>query len=185
MLPAALAGYRPADLDELCAAGEVVWVGAGALGPTDGRARAVVLCFRDRLRLLAPGPRAATPGPTGRSTRRIREHLRPRGRLVLARARRGDAAAPTTSAVLAALWDLVWAGEVTNDTLGARCARCSRGKTRGHAEGPAAALGRLTRLGPPAGAGRWSLVAPLLEPAPTPTEPPTPAPCSCSTATAW
>ena len=30
--------------------------------------------------------------------------------------------------------------------------------------------GRLARLGPPAGAGRWSLVAPLLEPAPSPTE---------------
>ena len=30
--------------------------------------------------------------------------------------------------------------------------------------------GRLTRLGPPAGAGRWSLVAPLLVPAPTATE---------------
>ena len=30
--------------------------------------------------------------------------------------------------------------------------------------------GRLTRLGPPAGAGRWSLVVPLLEPAPSPTE---------------
>jgi ATP-dependent Lhr-like helicase len=29
---------------------------------------------------------------------------------------------------------------------------------------------RLNRVGPPAGAGRWSLVAPLLTPAPTPTE---------------
>ncbi len=31
-------------------------------------------------------------------------------------------------------------------------------------------LGRLTRIGPPAGAGRWSLVAPLLEPVPSATE---------------
>jgi ATP-dependent Lhr-like helicase len=32
------------------------------------------------------------------------------------------------------------------------------------------ALGSVNRLGPPAAAGRWSLVAPLLEPRPTPTE---------------
>src|SRR5690606_18142643 len=31
-------------------------------------------------------------------------------------------------------------------------------------------LRRAAVLGPPAGAGRWSLVAPLLEPAPSPTE---------------
>jgi ATP-dependent Lhr-like helicase len=30
--------------------------------------------------------------------------------------------------------------------------------------------GRLTRIGPPAGQGRWSLVEPLLHPVPTPTE---------------
>jgi ATP-dependent Lhr-like helicase len=71
--------------------------------------------------------------------------------------------------VLGALWDLVWAGEVTNDTLaplrsaigGAARRRSTRGRPR---------PGRLTRLGPPAGAGRWSLVAPLLEPSPTATE---------------
>jgi ATP-dependent Lhr-like helicase len=71
--------------------------------------------------------------------------------------------------VLGALWDLVWAGEVTNDTLaplraslgGAARRRSSRGRPR---------PGRLTRLGPPAGAGRWSLVAPLLEPSPPPTQ---------------
>jgi len=71
-------------------------------------------------------------------------------------------------AVLAALWDLVWAGEVTNDglaplraMLGARPRAAPKGRPR---------PGRVTRVGPPAGAGRWSLVAPLLEPAPSPTE---------------
>jgi ATP-dependent Lhr-like helicase len=70
--------------------------------------------------------------------------------------------------VLTALWDLVWAGEVTNDTFGPlRVARriTKRGATRGRPQ-----PGRLARLGPPAGAGRWSLVVPLLEPAPAPTE---------------
>jgi ATP-dependent Lhr-like helicase len=32
------------------------------------------------------------------------------------------------------------------------------------------AVGRLSRLGPPSAAGRWSLVAPLLDPRPSPTE---------------
>jgi ATP-dependent Lhr-like helicase len=71
--------------------------------------------------------------------------------------------------VLTALWDLVWAGEVTNDTFGPlrvpRRAGARRPSSRGRPH-----PGRLTRLGPPAGAGRWSLVAPLLEPEPSPTE---------------
>ena len=46
MLPARVEGYRPAMLDELCAAGELVWTGAGALGADDGRVR---LFFRDHL----------------------------------------------------------------------------------------------------------------------------------------
>jgi ATP-dependent Lhr-like helicase len=81
----------------------------------------------------------------------------------------------TDTEVLIALWDLVWAGEVTNDSLaplraviggaaakpGARASSRPRGRPR---------PGRLVRIGPPAGAGRWSLVAPLREPAPTATE---------------
>jgi ATP-dependent Lhr-like helicase len=78
--------------------------------------------------------------------------------------------------VLEALWDLVWAGLVTNDSLaplralaertsaqrgGSGGARSGRGRPR---------LGRLARIGPPAGAGRWSLVGPLVSPAPSPTE---------------
>jgi ATP-dependent Lhr-like helicase len=57
--------------------------------------------------------------------------------------------------VLDALWDLVWAGEVTNDTFAPlralrwkRPARTSRSPR----------VGRLTSLGPPEAAGRWSLV---------------------------
>ncbi|MEZ5166399.1 MAG: hypothetical protein R2695_07870 [Acidimicrobiales bacterium] len=74
-------------------------------------------------------------------------------------------------AVLAALWDLVWAGEVTNDTL-APLRALGAGARRGSSAsprrgGPAPAL---SRIGPPAGSGRWSLVDPLRRPLPTPTE---------------
>jgi len=62
----------------------------------------------------------------------------------------------------------VWAGEVTNDTFGPlRVPRraSARRSTRARPN-----PGRLARLGPPSGAGRWSLVAPLLLPAPSTTE---------------
>jgi ATP-dependent Lhr-like helicase len=72
-------------------------------------------------------------------------------------------------AVLAALWDLVWAGEVTNDTLAPLRALLSR-RPRAPSRSGRPRLGRLTRLGPPTGAGRWSLVAPMLDPRPSPTE---------------
>ena len=59
--------------------------------------------------------------------------------------------------VLDALWDLVWAGEVTNDTFAplAGAALEAVGE-RGSPDRRAA--GRLTALGPPEAAGRWSLV---------------------------
>ena len=58
-----------------------------------------------------------------------------------------------------------------------RCTPCwpggitaaSAGRTSPHEPRPRAP-GHLSRLGPPASAGRWSLVAPLLLPTPTPTE---------------
>src|SRR5262249_45451633 len=53
ILPARIADYHPRMLDELGAAGELAWVGAGALGARDGR---VILLRRDRARALAPDP---------------------------------------------------------------------------------------------------------------------------------
>ena len=53
VLPARVLGYRSGDLDELCTSGDLVWVGAGGLGASDGRVR---LAFRDQLPLLGlPG----------------------------------------------------------------------------------------------------------------------------------
>lgn len=170
VLPARLAGYRSAELDELCAAGEVVWVGAGAVGARDGRLR---LAFRDQAALLVPpGDGEAPDDPTHLA---LREHLADRGasfwpELVGAVAAAGLPYDDTT--VLTALWDLVWAGEVTNDTLAPVRAMLASGSARGGRRSggrrPAGRPrpGRLARLGPPAGAGRWSLVAPLLEPRP-------------------
>ncbi len=164
VLPARVDGYRPGMLDELCAAGELVWVGAGALGADDGRVR---LYFRDRVRMLAPRPGTETEAH-GEIHDAIRERLAGAGAsfwpdLVTA------AGTADEAVLLTALWDLVWNGEVTNDTFGPlrvpRRASARRSRSRRRPQ-----PGRLARLGPPAGAGRWSLVVPLLEPDPTPTE---------------
>src|SRR5204863_366427 len=53
ILPARVADYTPAYLDELCAAGEVVWAGAGTIGGDDGW---VALAFADTAPLLLPAP---------------------------------------------------------------------------------------------------------------------------------
>ncbi|MEI7548194.1 MAG: DEAD/DEAH box helicase, partial [Actinomycetota bacterium] len=177
ILPARLRSYRATDLDELCASGELVWVGAGALGANDGRVR---LCFADQLPLLAAGWEPFE-SPDGLLHHSIRTYLRQHGASFWngLRGVAGDptgstgTAAATDTEMLTALWDLVWAGEVTNDSLaplrallhskgskGARPATPTKGRPR---------PGRLTRIGPPLGAGRWSLVASLLQPAPTPT----------------
>ncbi|MEX2101288.1 MAG: DEAD/DEAH box helicase, partial [Actinomycetota bacterium] len=163
VLPARVRSYRPADLDALAASGELVWTGAGPLGATDGR---VALWFRDRLPLLAP-PAADGP-PEGPLHDAIRARLAERGAsfwndLVEA------AGTADERVVLTALWDLVWAGEVTNDTLAPLRAVLST-RTRGHARGGRPRPGRLRTTGPPAGAGRWSLVAPLLTISRTQTE---------------
>jgi ATP-dependent Lhr-like helicase len=69
--------------------------------------------------------------------------------------------------MLDALWDLVWAGEVTNDTFAPlRALRWKRPSGSG-AGARRGRPGRLTALGPPEAAGRWSLVEPVDEVAPT------------------
>ena len=157
-------GYRPADLDALCASGDVVWMGAGGIGADDGR---IALGFRETLRLVAP-PLPETP-PAGPVHDAIRDHLRERGasfwpELLAA------AGVPDERIVLAALWDLVWAGEVTNDTIAPMRAFLIRRPTSAARSGAKPRPGALRRAGPPSAAGRWSLVHALLEPEPSPTE---------------
>jgi ATP-dependent Lhr-like helicase len=161
VLPGRVPGFRPADLDAMVASGELVWVGAGALGADDGR---VVVAFRDRLPLLAPP--APDERPDGPVHDAIRQRLAERGAsfwpdLVAA------AGTADERVVLTALWDLVWAGEATNDTLAPLRAFLARRPRRASTR---PRPGAVRRMGPPSGQGRWSLVEPLLGPAPSPTE---------------
>src|SRR5438105_3127748 len=111
VFPARVRGYQPRMLDELCAGGEIVWLGRGSLGADDGR---VALVRRERLILLAP----TTPEdpPHEPIHQRIRDHLRGRGASFFREIFRA-VGGPADAAVLEALWDLVWSGELTNDTL--------------------------------------------------------------------
>ncbi|MEX1171735.1 MAG: DEAD/DEAH box helicase, partial [Chloroflexota bacterium] len=159
VLPARIPGYQPRLLDELGALGEVGWVGRGSLGRDDGR----IALFRPGREALRP---AASPGdpdrPAGERHERIREHLARRG----ASFYRDIAAAAGGGSdrdILDALWDLVWAGDVTNDTFAPlRALRWKRPSGRRNGVGRPRP-GRLTALGPPEAAGRWSLVEPVLD----------------------
>ncbi len=152
--------YRAADLDQLCTSGEVVWIGAGALGANDGRVR---LFFADQLAQLASTLEPAEP-PSGAVHDQLRACLGGQGASFWGQLRSAVSDA-TDNELLTALWDLVWAGEVTNDSLAplrAYVSGASRRSAKAAATRGRPRPGRLTRLGPPAGAGRWSLVAPLL-----------------------
>ena len=155
VLPARIPGYQPRLLDELGALGEVAWVGRGSLGRDDGR----IVLVRPGREILRPigRPTASSRRPS-RATSRIREHLAARGASFyreLFTAARGT----SDREVLDALWDLVWAGEVTNDTFAPlRALRWKRTGGTGARRG-GGRPGRLTALGPPEAAGRWSLVA--------------------------
>ena len=81
VLPPRLGGYSPAWLDTLCAAGEIVWLGAGALARTSGR---VALYFREDIALLAApvgGGSAGVGGSASSSAHAQPEHLALRERL--------------------------------------------------------------------------------------------------------
>jgi ATP-dependent Lhr-like helicase len=148
VLPARIPGYQPRLLDELGALGEVAWVGRGSLGRDDGR---VVLYRpgRENLRDLAANEVEPPPGDLHE---RLRERLRGRGASFYREL--ASAAGPAAERVaLDALWDLVWAGEVTNDTFAPLRALRWRRPSGERRPRP----GRLA-LGPPEAAGRWSLV---------------------------
>jgi ATP-dependent Lhr-like helicase len=102
VLPRRVPDYRPEQLDALCASGEVVWVGAGL--------DRVAIYFREDAPALGPPP--AADRPEREAHERLRAAL---GRSALFWY---DLLADTgleAEEALPALWDLVWAGEITND----------------------------------------------------------------------
>ncbi|HTW12998.1 MAG TPA: DEAD/DEAH box helicase, partial [Solirubrobacteraceae bacterium] len=112
VLPRRIGAYSPTWLDQLCAAGELVWLGAGALGKNSGR---VALYFREDVALLAGGSGAGAV-PQGPVHTAIREQLA-RGAAFFTDLLVGAGAEISAQELQDALWDLVWAGEATNDAV--------------------------------------------------------------------
>ena len=169
VLPSRVSDYTPAMLDELTAAGEVVWAGAGALPGKDGW---ISLYLADAAPLLLPPPLPleltalhqavldTLSGGYGLFFRQIADQVR------------ATTHPEATDPQLAdALWDLAWSGRLTNDTLAPLRALLGSGRTAGSTAHrarravPRGRYGALTaaartgsRNGPPTVAGRWSLL---------------------------
>ncbi|GIG38500.1 Lhr family helicase [Cellulomonas phragmiteti] len=193
VLPARVPDYVPAMLDELTSAGEVLWAGHAPLAGHDGLVSLHPAAVADLT--LAPVPDLEEPEApaTTRTHRAVLTALEGGGAWFLGALvdRVGavwldEDAPPDAPAVLAALWDLVWAGRVTNDGLGPLRAWLAGGPTahrtraapaRGRPMRPRLGLRAGGRLGlPPTprdgtsprstgsgtgpGAGRWSLLPP-------------------------
>jgi ATP-dependent Lhr-like helicase len=159
VLPRRLGAYSPAWLDELSTGGELVWVGAGALGST-GR---VAIYFREDVRVAGPPPaNAKLETPEGETHDAIRERLEAGACFWLDLASELDQSAEE---IHASLWDLAWAGEVTNDAfapLRARRLSAVPSQARGGRRFSARRGGASRTV-----QGRWSLTAPLFADAPS------------------
>jgi ATP-dependent Lhr-like helicase len=123
VLPGRVPGYSPALLDELTAAGEIVWSGAGGLPGGDGW---LVIAPADAAPLLFGEPAEITMTPVHDAVLAALDgggalFFRALGDRVAAELRGGGATAAalglTDQTLAAAIWDLVWAGRLTNDTL--------------------------------------------------------------------
>ncbi|WP_148615084.1 ATP-dependent helicase [Nocardioides rubriscoriae] len=157
VLAARVRDYEPSYLDELTTSGEVVWAGHGALPGNDGW---VSLHLADQAHLTLPPPAAFEAGELQEA---VLASLDGGGawffhQLAQQVRTRLDKASLTDAAVSAALWELVWAGRVGNDTLVPLRALIGGGRTTHRTRRPPPRPGRVARTGPPETAGRWSVL---------------------------
>jgi ATP-dependent helicase Lhr and Lhr-like helicase len=159
VLPRRTGAYSSTWMDQLCASGEVVWLGAGALGRHSGR---VALYFREDLPVLGPPPSRVASPPESEAHDLVRERLAG-GACFFTDLLSDVDLAPED--LQEALWDLAWAGQVTNDAFAPlRAPRLTLARAQRERRGQRA--GRFSarrRLGAAAQVqGRWSLTEPLL-----------------------
>ena len=164
ILPARIANYRPADLDTLIAAGEVTWAGFEPIGERDGR---VGLYLAEKLPLLWPVTNTQQAGAvieSGSNTRdreeKVIEYLRTHGASFFQNVHDGTGGG-FQNETIEALWNLVWRGAITNDSMQALRAYTNRDaastrKPARRVHNQQAAF-RSRRTTPPTAQGRWVL----------------------------
>ncbi|HSY34377.1 MAG TPA: crosslink repair DNA glycosylase YcaQ family protein [Acidobacteriaceae bacterium] len=158
ILPARMADYKPADLDTLIAAGEVVWVGLEPLGERDGR---VGLYLAEKLPLLWPIKPADSEHPLSERELTIVDYLQRNGASFF-QPLHDSTGGGYPGETLEAMWSLVWRGLLTNDALHALRAYCEKPAGTGRNGRPARRVHnqssfRSRRTTPPTAQGRWSL----------------------------
>jgi ATP-dependent Lhr-like helicase len=156
ILAARVRDYSPDLLDTLLGAGEVTWIGVEPLGERDGR---IALYLTDHLtKLLPPEALGGTrsEGLTGREAQ-IVAYLHRHGASFFAQIHEA-AGGGFPQETVDAIWDLVWKGLLTNDTLHAlRAYSAPPERSRRQAKG---ITFRSRRLVPSSAEGRWTVVAP-------------------------
>jgi ATP-dependent Lhr-like helicase len=187
VLPSRVAAYSPALLDELTTSGEVIWRGHSSLPGDDGWV-SLHLAETAHLTLAAPSPDLdlaerhhevldALGGGGAFFFRTLADVIAGHGDTAPAKGTAGM----NDEELTRVLWDLVWAGHVSNDTLAPLRALLMGGRTAhklrhtaprsARYSGKAGSLGALSgrrlspgrsplpsRAGPSTAPGRWSLL---------------------------
>ena len=161
VLPSRVREYSPTMLDELTATGEVIWSGNGSLSGSDGWIS---------LHLAESAP-VTLAEPTGDETSALQREILASlagGGAYFFRQLSNAVGSTDDKELTTALWDLVWAGLVTNDTfsplrsyLGGK-ATVRRAAPRSRSYRGRARPSLPSQAGPPTVSGRWSLL-PLAE----------------------
>lgn len=175
ILPARVSTYQPQDLDALLASGEVVWVGRERIGDRDGR---ISLYLAQSLPWLVNPNRGEEAPAFSDRAQRILEQLHERGASFFSELHQA-AGGGFPGDTVDALWELVWAGLITNDTfspvrnfLAPRQSERNPAEARGYPPGSPDFLRRMrARTGQyGAGQGRWSLTQGRIGQVPSATE---------------
>ena len=163
--------YEPSLLDELTASGEVLWAGHGPLGTADGW---VSLHLADQAPLTLPEP---TPLDHSDVADAVLDALAGGGAWFfrqLATQVEAAGVSATDEVLSRTLWQLVWSGRISGDTLtplralarsGGTAHRTRKAPARPRLASTTGSAGRLratsARTGPPETAGRWALLPEL------------------------
>ncbi|MEM8564121.1 MAG: crosslink repair DNA glycosylase YcaQ family protein, partial [Pseudomonadota bacterium] len=165
ILPARVEGYREGQINELFMSGELLWRGLESVGSSDGR---IALYLTENYPLLAPPPAAVEGELAQRIKVFLHDNPAPFFDDIVA------AVGGFPNDVLEALWDLVWSGNVGNDSfaplrarLNARASNKNSGR-RGRRPRMRSIPMRSNRL--PGSEGRWALFSRSSWASPTPTE---------------